>query len=86
MSLMKRYAEDRDHLRGLAQDAAQHERACGRMADLNQVFRACEEAARKYAQPDAVAKRFVGEALDEYRAVRRQLRGPAWDKQLTAAA
>lgn len=86
MSLMKCYAEDRDHIRDLARDAAQLSGARDRMKHLDQVFGACGEVAMKYAQPEAVTKVLVGEAVDTYQATRRQLRGTVWETRLKTAA
>ncbi|MCF3100981.1 hypothetical protein IPZ58_05250 [Streptomyces roseoverticillatus] len=77
MGLMKRFLEDRDTIRELARHAAQHVSARDRMKELDQVFATCGDAAKKYAQPEAVTRRLVGEAVDEYRVARRQLRGTA---------
>ncbi|GHF38730.1 hypothetical protein GCM10010218_19940 [Streptomyces mashuensis] len=74
MSLMKRYVEDSDLVRELAREAAQLLRATDRMRALDGAFTACGEAAGKYADPEAVLKRLVREAVFEYGAVRSQHR------------
>ncbi|MBT2383856.1 hypothetical protein [Streptomyces sp. ISL-11] len=86
MGLMKRYMEDSDHIRQLARSTSQLDRAADRMAELDQVFRACGEMANKYADPESVAKRLVREAVYEYQAARTRLRDSTQRERLMRAA